>query len=309
MPREVFGPDFAYLPHKDILSFEEIARVARVFVECGVQKIRLTGGEPLLRRDMDRLVALLAAIPGIDLSLTTNGSLLAKRARALKEAGLQRVTVSLDALDEATFKKMNDADYPVERVLEGIEAADAVGLEPIKVNAVIQRDVNEHAILDLAQHFRGTPHVVRFIEYMDVGSTNGWNLDQVVPSKEVIERISAQFPLESLDPLYPGEVAQRWRYRDGSGEVGVISSVTQAFCSSCSRLRLSTDGHIYTCLFAQQGHDLRTMLRDQTESDDSNAVLRSWIENHWRKREDRYSEIRTADTARAQKIEMSYIGG
>jgi len=309
MPREVFGPDFAYLPHKDILSFEEIARVARVFVECGVQKIRLTGGEPLLRRDMDRLVALLAAIPGIDLSLTTNGSLLAKRARALKEAGLQRVTVSLDALDEATFKKMNDADYPVERVLEGIEAADAVGLGPIKVNAVIQRDVNEHAILDLAQHFRGTPHVVRFIEYMDVGSTNGWNLDQVVPSKEVIERISAQFPLESLDPLYPGEVAQRWRYRDGSGEVGVISSVTQAFCSSCSRLRLSTDGHIYTCLFAQQGHDLRTMLRDQTESDDSNAVLRSWIENHWRKREDRYSEIRTADTARAQKIEMSYIGG
>lgn len=309
MPRDVFGPDYAYLPHKDILSFEEIARVAKVFVECGVEKIRLTGGEPLLRRDMDRLVALLAAIPGIDLSLTTNGSLLAKRARALKEAGLQRVTVSLDALDEATFKKMNDADYPVERVLEGIEAADAVGLGPIKVNAVIQRGVNEHSILDLAQHFRGTPHIVRFIEYMDVGSTNGWNFDQVVPSKEVIERISAQFPLESLDPLYPGEVAQRWRYSDGAGEVGVISSVTQAFCSSCSRLRLSTDGHIYTCLFAQQGQDLRPMLRDQTETVESNAVLRSWIENHWRKRDDRYSEIRTADSARAQKIEMSYIGG
>jgi len=307
MPREMFGAEYAFLPHKEILSFEEITLIAKSFVDCGVQKIRLTGGEPLLRRDIDRLVSQLAKIPHIDLSLTTNGSLLGKRARALKDAGLQRVTVSLDALDAPTFKRMNDADYPVSRVLEGIEAADTVGLGPIKVNAVIQQGVNEHAILELAQHFRGTPHIVRFIEYMDVGSTNGWNLDQVVPSKKIIDRISAQFPLESLQPLYQGEVAQRWRYLDGQGEVGVISSVTQAFCSACSRLRLSTDGHLFTCLFAQKGHDMRTLLRGTPSI--SEGDLRAWIEKKWGARDDRYSEIRTTETAKQQKIEMSYIGG
>jgi cyclic pyranopterin phosphate synthase len=217
------------------------------------------------------------------------------------------VTVSLDALDEPTFKRMNDADYPVSRVLEGIEAAEAVGLGPIKVNAVIQRGVNEHAILDLARHFRGSPHIVRFIEFMDVGSTNGWNLQQVVPSREVIDQISTHFPLKSLQPLYQGEVAQRWRYEDGQGEVGVISSVTQAFCPSCSRLRLSTDGHLFTCLFAQHGHDLRPLLRGETAISD--AALKTWIEEKWGQREDRYSEMRTANTAQIQKIEMSYIGG
>lgn len=307
MPREIFGSDYAFLPHKEILNFEEITLIAKSFVACGVQKIRLTGGEPLLRRDIDHLVSLLAAIPHIDLSLTTNGSLLAKRAKALKAAGLQRVTVSLDALDEPTFKRMNDADYPVSRVLEGIEAADAAGLGPIKINAVIQRGVNERAILDLASHFRGTPHIVRFIEFMDVGSTNGWNLDQVVPSGEVIDRISAEFPLESLQALYQGEVAQRWRYVDGQGEVGVISSVTQAFCSSCSRLRLSTDGQLFTCLFANQGHDMRPLLRGPGAL--SKEELQTWIENKWKLRDDRYSEIRTAETAKRQKIEMSYIGG
>jgi GTP 3',8-cyclase len=307
MPREIFGSEYAFLPHKEILTFEEITRIAKHFVACGVQKIRLTGGEPLLRRDLDRLVAQLASIPNIDLSLTTNGSLLAKRALALKEAGLQRVTVSLDALDEPTFKRMNDADYPVSRVLEGIQAADAAGLGPIKVNAVIQRGVNEHAILDLAQHFRGTPHIVRFIEFMDVGSTNGWNLEQVVPSQEIIDRLSAVFPLVSLDPLYQGEVAQRWRYQDGQGEVGVISSVTQAFCGTCSRLRLSTDGHLFTCLFAQKGHDLRPLLRGDPEISD--AALQTWIKEKWGQRSDRYSEIRTTETAKQSKIEMSYIGG
>ena len=306
MPREVFGSSYAYLPHREILSFEEISRVAGVLVGLGVRKIRLTGGEPLLRRDIDRLVAQLAALGIEDLSLTTNGSLLAKRAQALKDAGLQRVTVSLDALDEPTFRRMNDADYPVARVLEGIEAAAAAGLGPIKVNAVVQRGVNEHAILDLARHFRGSGHVVRFIEYMDVGSSNGWQLDQVVPSGEVLARISAEFPLESLDPHYAGEVAQRWRYRDGAGEVGVISSVTQAFCGSCSRLRLSTDGHLYTCLFAQQGMDLRPLLRS---ADVGDAPLAARLEALWRARDDRYSELRNAASGLQRKIEMHYIGG
>ncbi len=305
MPREVFGKDYAFLPHRDLLSFEEITRLAGLFVAEGVQKIRLTGGEPLLRRDIDRLVAQLATLPGIDLSLTTNGSLLAKRAVALKAAGLHRVTVSLDAIDEATFQKMNDADYPVARVLEGIAVAAAAGLGPIKVNAVIQRGVNEHAILDLARHFRGTPHIVRFIEFMDVGASNGWRLDEVVPSRELVDRIHAEFPLRSLQPQYAGEVAQRWAYEDGAGEVGVISSVTQAFCSSCSRLRLSTDGQLFTCLFAQSGTDLRTALR--AGADDN--TLRDLLRTVWTARTDRYSEIRTEDTARQQKIEMSYIGG
>ncbi len=305
MPREVFGKDYLFLPHQDLLNFEEITRVARILVELGVRKIRLTGGEPLLRRDLDRLVGQLAALPGIDLSLTTNGSLLAKRAVALKAAGLQRVTVSLDALDEATFQQMNDADYPVARVLEGIEAAAAAGLGPVKVNAVIQRGVNEHAVLDLARHFRGTPHVLRFIEFMDVGATNGWKMDEVVPSRAVVDQIDAVFPLESLQPNYPGEVAQRWRYRDGQGEIGVISSVTQAFCGECSRLRLSTDGHLFTCLFAQQGQDLRTPLRAGADDD----ALRAALVGLWQARSDRYSALRHAATPRSPKIEMSYIGG
>ena len=306
MPREVFGADYTYLPHAEILSFEEITRLARVLVGLGVRKIRLTGGEPLLRRDIDRLVAQLAALGVEDLSLTTNGSLLAKRAQALKAAGLQRVTVSLDALDEATFRRMNDADYPVVRVLEGIEAAAAAGLGPIKVNAVVQKGVNEHAILDLARHFRGSGHIVRFIEYMDVGSSNGWQPDQVVSSREVLARIDAEFPLDSLQPHYPGEVAQRWRYRDGAGEVGVISSVTQAFCRSCTRLRLSTDGHLYTCLFAQQGTDLRPWLRGQNQDD---AALSERLHALWTTRTDRYSELRRAEAQNQHKIEMHYIGG
>ncbi|MDE3011663.1 MAG: GTP 3',8-cyclase MoaA [Pseudomonadota bacterium] len=306
MPRDLFGPDHPYLPHAQILSFEEISRIAGVLVGLGVRKIRLTGGEPLLRRDIERLVAQLARLGVDDLSLTTNGSLLAKRAAALHDAGLQRVTVSLDALDDATFRRMNDADYPVARVLQGIDAAAAVGLGPIKINAVVQRGVNEHAVLDLARHFRGSGHVVRFIEYMDVGSSNGWQLEQVVPSREVLDRIDAVFPIEPLEAHYAGEVAQRWRYRDGAGEVGVISSVSQAFCSSCSRLRLSTDGHLYTCLFAQHGTDLRGWLREQGVDD---SALAARLTALWQLRSDRYSELRTAATAGLRKIEMHYIGG
>ena len=306
MPRELFGADHPFLPHSEILSFEEITRVARVLVGLGVQKIRLTGGEPLLRRDLDRLVAQLAEIPGVDLSLTTNGSLLAKRARALKAAGLQRVTISLDALDEPTFQRMNDADYPVSRVLEGIEAAAAAGLGPVKINAVIQRGVNEHAVLDLARHFRGSPHVVRFIEFMDVGESNGWKFDQVVPSREVIAQIHATFPLLALDAHYAGEVAQRWRYADGMGEIGVISSVTQAFCGTCTRLRLSTDGQLFTCLFAGHGTGLVDLLRKPGTPD---ADLAARLQTLWERRGDRYSELRTAETHRLHKVEMSYIGG
>src|SRR5688572_22677423 len=246
MPREVFGADHPFLPHSAILTFEEIARVARLFVGLGVRKLRLTGGEPLVRRGVDRLVAMLAPL-GADLTLTTNGSLLARQARALKHAGLQRITVSLDSLDEATFRAINDADYPVAEVLKAIDVATAAGFAPIKVNMVVKRGVNDSEIVAMARHFRGTGHIVRFIEYMDVGSTNGWRMDDVVPSIEVVRRISEAFPLEPLDPNYPGEVAERWRYRDGAGEIGVISSVTQAFCATCNRLRLSTEGSLYTC--------------------------------------------------------------
>lgn len=306
MPRELFGPDHVYLPHREILSFEEITRVAAAAVRLGVRKIRLTGGEPLLRRDLDRLVAMLAALGIEDLSLTTNGSLLARRAHALREAGLRRVTVSLDALDEPTFRRMNDADFPVARVLEGIEAAKAAGLGPVKVNAVVQRGVNEHAILELARHFRGTGDVVRFIEYMDVGTSNGWRLEQVLPSHEVLARIHAEFPLIALQPDYPGEVAQRWRYADGQGEIGVISSVTQAFCGDCTRLRLATDGHLYSCLFARQGTDLRPLLRGAEAGDEA---LEFALRRLWRGRDDRYSELRDPASRDGQRIEMHYIGG
>ena len=305
MPKDVYGPDYPYLPHGDLLTFEEITRVARQFVALGVRKIRLTGGEPLLRRNLERLVEMLARLGDVDLTLTTNGALLARKARVLKDAGLRRVTVSLDALDDATFRAMNDVDFPVQRVLEGIDAAAAAGLAPVKVNAVIKRGVNEHAIVPLARHFRGTGHVMRYIEYMDVGHTNGWRMDDVVPAAEIVRRIDEVLPIEPVAPSYAGEVAERWRYRDGRGEVGVIASVTQAFCRDCTRARLSTDGKVYTCLFGTVGHDLRAMLRER--SDDER--LARTIAALWRRRGDRYSELRTAATSPLPKVEMSYIGG
>ena len=305
MPREVFDADYRFLPHEAILSFEEIARLARIFVGLGVEKIRLTGGEPLLRRNLERLIAMLAAIDGVELTLTTNGSLLARKARALKAAGLHRVTVSLDSLDDRVFRAMNDADFPLADVLAGIDAAADAGLAPVKINMVVKRGVNEDSILPMARRFRGSGHVVRFIEFMDVGATNGWRMDDVVPSAEIVRRIGAEMPLEPLDPNYAGEVAERWRYADGSGEIGVISSVTQAFCRTCTRARLSTEGMLYTCLFATAGYDLRSMLRSGAPDE----AVSSAISRIWRARGDRYSEIRTADTAKSRKIEMSYIGG
>jgi cyclic pyranopterin phosphate synthase len=306
MPKEVFGRDHAFLPRADLLDYEEIARLAGVFISLGVRKVRLTGGEPLVRRNLERLVAMLAAIPGIDdLTLTTNGSLLADKVVALRDAGLQRVTVSLDALDDPTFQRMNDVGFPVARVLGGIDAAADAGLAPIKVNAVIRRGINEHAILDLARHFRGTGHVVRFIEYMDVGHTNGWRLDDVVPAVEVIERIDAVWPLEPIASAYRGEVAQRYRYRDGVGEIGVIASVSQPFCGDCTRARMSADGQLFTCLFATSGHDLRALLRGGA----SDAQIAAGLRRIWLSREDRYSELRSEATVGLPKVEMSYIGG
>ena len=302
MPREVFE-SHQFLPHGAILTFEEIARLARIFVGLGVEKIRLTGGEPLVRRDVHRLVAMLDELP-VEITLTTNGSLLAKQAKALKAAGLDRVTVSLDSLDDATFKAMNDADYPVAKVIEAIEVAAAEGL-PVKINTVVKRGVNDQDIVRMAERWRGTGHIVRFIEYMDVGSSNGWVMDDVVPSAEVVRRISARWPLVPVDPNYSGEVAERWRYADGAGEIGVISSVTQAFCATCNRLRLSTEGSLFTCLFAQAGHDLKSLVRSGASDD----AIRNEIAAVWQKRDDRYSEIRTEATARQRKVEMSYIGG
>lgn len=305
MPKTVFGRDYPFLPRADLLSFEEITRIARLFAAHGVRKIRLTGGEPLLRHGVVRLIEQLAAIPHLEITLTTNGSLLEQKAAALKAAGLQRVTVSLDALDDAVFKRMNDADYPVAKVLAGIEAAAAAGLRPVKVNCVVKRGSNDDQIVPLARHFRGTGHILRFIEYMDVGSSNGWKLDEVVPSAEVLRRIGEEFPLEPIDPNYPGEVAERWRYQDGAGEIGVISSVTQAFCDSCTRIRLSTEGKLYTCLFASEGHDLRELLRSGADD----AALAAAIAAIWQRRDDRYSQLRMAATPGLKKIEMSYIGG
>ena len=310
MPKEVFGKDYPYLAHSQLLSFEEIARLARIFADQGIEKIRLTGGEPLLRRNIERLIEMLAAITlpngqGIELTLTTNGSLLAKKARALKEAGLARVTVSLDALDDPTFMAMNDADFPVAKVLEGIEAAAAAGLAPVKINMVVKRGVNEHSILPMARRFKGSGHVLRFIEFMDVGATNGWRMDDVIASREIVRMIAAHLPLDPIDPNYPGEVAERWRYRDGSGEIGVISSVTQAFCRSCTRARISTEGMLYTCLFATSGYDFRALLRGGKPD----TEIRAAIGAAWGARDDRYSEIRTAETVKQSKIEMSYIGG
>jgi cyclic pyranopterin phosphate synthase len=303
MPREMFGADHPFLPYDAILTFEEITRLARIFVDLGVQKIRLTGGEPLVRRQLDRLVAMLAELP-VEITLTTNGSLLARQVKALKAAGLHRVTVSLDSLDDATFRAMNDADFPVAKVVDAIEAAAAEGL-PVKVNTVVKRGVNDQDIVRMAERWRGTGHIVRFIEYMDVGSSNGWRMDDVVPSAEVVKRISARWPLEPIGANYPGEVAERWRYVDGAGEIGVISSVTQAFCSTCTRMRLSTEGSLFTCLFAQSGHDLKSLVRGGA----SDEAIRNEIAAVWQRRADRYSEIRTEATSRERKVEMSYIGG
>jgi len=300
----VFDASYRFLPHEAILSFEEIARLARVFVALGVNKLRLTGGEPLVRRNLERLVAMLAELDA-EITLTTNGSLLARQAQALKKAGLDRVTVSLDSLDDATFRKMNDADFPVAKVIEGIEAAAAAGLGPVKINMVVKRGVNDQSIVQMAERWRGSGHIVRFIEYMDVGSTNGWRMDDVIASAEVVRGISARWPLEAIDANYPGEVAERWRYLDGAGEIGVISSVTQAFCSSCTRMRLSTEGSLFTCLFAQSGHDLKSLLRSGASDDQ----LRNEIAAVWQRRADRYSEIRTGLTSENKKVEMSYIGG
>ncbi|MES2091805.1 MAG: GTP 3',8-cyclase MoaA [Pseudomonadota bacterium] len=310
MPREVFDKDHAFLPQPQLLSFEEITRTARLFLGLGVRKLRLTGGEPLLRKNLEVLVQQLAQLRTLDgqapeLTLTTNGSVLARKVKALKDAGLQRITISLDALDDAVFRRMNDADFPVIDVLDGIEAAQAAGLGPIKVNMVVQRGVNDHQILPMARHFKGSGIELRFIEFMDVGTTNGWQMTQVMPSDEVRARIHQALPLQAATRHLRGETAQRWTYVDGQGSVGFISSVTQAFCGDCNRLRLSTDGRLYTCLFAHQGHDLRALLR----SPQDDATISQGLRHLWQNRSDRYSQLRAQGQAPEQRIEMSYIGG
>ena len=306
MPAEIFGEKYEFLPKAEILTFEEITRLARIFVDLGVTKIRVTGGEPLLRRDLETLIAKLSQISDIqDLTLTTNGYLLADKAQGLKDAGLNRLTVSLDAIDDQTFNRMSGRTHGTERVLEGIRAAEKAGFQAIKINAVVQKGINDHLVIDLAQHFHNTGHILRFIEFMDVGNRNNWNLDQVVPATEIIDRIHTILPLEPLDPNYTGEVAKRYRYLDGGGEIGIIASVTQPFCGDCTRARLSTDGKLYTCLFASEGTDLRDGLRRGA----SNAHLRDQIARIWRRRTDRYSEIRSNHTPATRKIEMYQIGG
>ena len=315
MPKEVFGKDFAFMERDELLSFEEITRLARISVAHGVEKIRLTGGEPLLRKGIEELVAMLAALRTpdgrpIDIAMTTNGSVLALKAQALKDAGLQRVTVSLDSLDDATFQAMNDVKFPVAKVLNSLDVAHSVGLGPIKINMVLKRGQNDQDVVAMARHFKGTPYILRFIEYMDVGSSNGWEMADVVPSAEVVARINAELPLDEVAPNYNGETSQRWRYRDGEGEIGVISSVTQSFCHSCSRARVSTDGKLFTCLFATEGHDLRALMRGGC----TDEQLSTAMAQIWRERTDRYSELRSAETGRLRasgkkRIEMSYIGG
>ena len=306
MPRAVFGRDHAFLPRAELLSFAEIGRLVGIFTRLGVEKVRLTGGEPLVRRELPSLVASLAAIPGVrDLTLTTNGVLLPDHASELKAAGLHRVTVSLDADDDPTFMRMNDAGVPVSRVLAGIEAAEAAGLGPIKLNMVVKRGWNEHALLPMARRFRGTGRILRFIEYMDVGHSNGWRLDEVVSADEILGTLSAEFPLEPMPPTNPGEVAERYRYADGAGEIGIIASVSRPFCGNCNRARLSADGQLYTCLFATAGHDLRALLRGGA----TDAAIEADLRRVWEMRDDRYSEIRSAETVALPKVEMSYIGG
>lgn len=304
MPAEIFNRDYEFLSRELLLSFEEITRLARAFTTLGVEKIRLTGGEPLLRRNIEDLIAMLVAETGAEVTLTTNGSLLARKAERLVDAGLSRVTVSLDSLDEDIFQAMNDVGFPVADVLEGIDVAAAAGMS-VKVNAVVKRGVNDAEVVPLASHFRNSGHIIRFIEYMDVGVTNGWRLDDVVPAAELIEAINAVHPIEPVEPNYTGEVATRWRYRDGAGEIGFITSVTQPFCGSCTRARISAEGVLYTCLFATGGTDLRAMLRDGSDDDAVTEHVRSL----WVARDDRYSEIRSAATVDLPKVEMSYIGG
>ena len=317
MPSDVFDKNYAFLPQTSLLNFEEIARLARVFVAHGVEKVRITGGEPLLRKDLEVLIEMLARMTTVagkplDITLTTNASLLARKAQSLKDAGLQRVTVSLDAIDDVIFRRMNDVDFPVADVLRGIEVARHVGLRPVKINMVVKRGTNDSEILPMARHFRHSGNVLRFIEYMDVGATNGWRMDEVLPSAQVIERINTAFPVAAIDPNYMGETAERWQYADGAGEIGVISSVTQAFCRDCNRARLSTEGKLFLCLFARAGHDLRALLRGGFADDQiAGAVARIW-----QKRDDRYSEQRaalppdsTAESPGTKRVEMSYIGG
>jgi cyclic pyranopterin phosphate synthase len=306
MPREIYGTGFRFLPHEDLLTFEEIAGVVRAAVSLGVTKVRLTGGEPLLRRDVETLVGMLAPIEGLaDLTLTTNGSALAQKAAALAVAGLGRVTVSLDSLDDAVFARLNDVAFPVARVLEGIAAAEAAGLAPIKLNMVVRRGLNEESVLPMARFAREHGYILRFIEYMDVGHTNGWQLDEVVPSADIVAAIDAELPLEPDVPLYTGEVASRYRYRDGSGEIGVISSVTQPFCASCTRGRLTAEGQLFTCLFGVDGVDVRAVIRGEG----GEAAVRDLLERTWTMRRDRYSEQRSAATRELPKVEMSRIGG
>jgi cyclic pyranopterin phosphate synthase len=305
MPREHFDQEHRYLPRADILSFEEITRVVKSLLPLGLRKVRLTGGEPLLRSELPKLVSLLRALPEIEIALTTNGSLLAKQARALREAGLDRLTISLDSVAPEVFARMTDSELPVSEVLAGIRAAHDAGFGPIKVNAVVRRGVNDHTLVELARHFKGSGDIVRFIEYMDVGLTNGWRMDQVVSGKEIVAQIGAQFPLEPLEPNYAGEVARRYRYRDGSGEIGVIASVTQPFCGDCARLRLSAEGQIFGCLFARVGTDLRSLLRSAADD----AELSGTVESFWRARGDRYSELRSLGTKSLPRLEMSYLGG
>jgi len=305
MPKEVFGRDYQFLERNALLTFEEIDRLARIFVRVGVQKVRLTGGEPLVRRNLEVLIAKLSDVEGLDIALTTNGSMLPHKAQALSAAGLKRVTVSLDSLDDDVFKAMNDVDFPVARVLDGIDAAASAGLTPVKVNMVVKRGLNDHSILDMARHFHGTGHILRFIEYMDVGTTNGWRMNDVVTAAEIVSLINDVMPLEPLEANYEGEVAARWRYRDGGGEVGVISSVTGAFCGTCTRARISAEGSLYTCLFALKGFDLRVLLRSEASDDD----IAEAISSVWGNRNDRYSELRSSRTKDLPRVEMSYIGG
>ena len=307
MPKELFGANYRFMPRRELLSFEEIVRLAEIFVEHGVRKIRLTGGEPLLRQGLDDLIRMLSAVAGLeDLTLTTNGSLLtSQRARQLRKAGLKRLTVSLDAIDDTVFSSMNDVGFSVEPVLQSIENGSRAGLNPIKINMVVKRNVNDHEIVPMAERFRGTEHIVRFIEYMDVGNTNGWRMDDVVSAREIVDTIGRVYPLRAAEPNYRGEVARRWHYADGAGEIGVIASVTQPFCGACSRARLSAEGKLYTCLFAAEGFDLRRLVR----SDTSDEALSAAIGSMWSRRDDRYSELRSSNTAPEPRIEMSYIGG
>ena len=305
MPKEIFSRDYEFLGRDLLLTFEEIERLVRLFKGLGVHKVRLTGGEPLLRRDLEHLIASLRALGDLELTMTTNGALLARKAQALKEAGLDRISVSLDSLDDTVFRAMNDVDFPVAKVLEGINVAHEVGLGPVKVNAVVKRGLNDHTVVEMARYFRDTGHIIRFIEFMDVGHTNGWRLDDVVPAAEIVAMIDAEMPLEPLDSNYSGEVARRFRYRDGGSEIGVIASVTQPFCGDCTRARISADGALYTCLFATNGHDLRALLRSRATDQE---IVES-LSGIWRGRDDRYSEIRSSETVNLPKVEMSYIGG